>query len=171
LGPSKEQALHPKIRTVHVESAGEMYEAAIDAFKSADISVLAAAVADFKPSFPADEKIKKKEDEFTLHLTKTSDILASLGEIKQPWQTLVGFALETNNELANAKTKLEVKNADMIVLNSLKDEGAGFGHDTNKITIIGREAEPVTLPLLSKVEAAAIIVDNILEFQYAKKTV
>lgn len=169
LGPSKEHANHPAIQTIPVESAHEMYQACTDVFTDTNIAVLAAAVADFKPQVQATEKIKKKENEFTLALTKTNDILASLGKIKMPWQTLVGFALETNNELEYAQAKLHEKNADMIVLNSLNDEGAGFGYDTNKITLLIPGGAPIALPLQSKKDAAEAIVDHILELQHAQK--
>jgi phosphopantothenoylcysteine decarboxylase / phosphopantothenate---cysteine ligase len=128
-------------------------------------------VADYKPIKQAENKIKKSEGEMSLLLTKTEDLLAALGKIKQPWQTLVGFALETENEIANAQKKLEGKNADMIVLNSLRDEGAGFGHDTNKITLLKRDGSIVPMALQSKKEAAAVIVDHIAELKYAEKTV
>jgi len=170
LGPSHEHTYHPLINTTHVETAREMYEASAKAFSHADIAVLAAAVADYRPQEQANEKIKKKDGELTLKLVKTDDILASLGKIKKPFQTLIGFALETNNELANATDKLAEKNADMIALNSLKDEGAGFGHDTNKITLLKREGSPVVLPLLSKADAAKAIVDQILQLRHAKTT-
>lgn len=170
LGPSKEHTYHSRVSTIHVESAQEMYDACITRFADTQVAVLAAAVADYKPQAQATDKIKKNDTEFSLALTKTKDILASLGKIKQPEQTLIGFALETNNETANALKKLEEKNADMIVLNSLRDEGAGFGHDTNKITLLIRDADPVALPLQSKVAAAAAIVDQIVKMQYAKKT-
>lgn len=170
LGPSHEHTYHPLISTIKVATAKEMYEASVKAFNHADIAVLAAAVADYRPQEQADEKIKKKEGELTLKLVKTDDILASLGKIKKPFQTLIGFALETNNELANATDKLVEKNADMIALNSLKDEGAGFGHDTNKITLLKREGSPVVLPLLSKADAAKAIVDQILQLRHAKTT-
>jgi phosphopantothenoylcysteine decarboxylase/phosphopantothenate--cysteine ligase len=169
LGPSHEQAYHAQVQTVKVESAKEMYDAAMKVFADAHISVLAAAVADFKPQEQAAEKIKKKDGAMSLTLTQTDDILANLGKIKQPWQTLVGFALETENEVDNARLKLERKNADMIVLNSLKDEGAGFGHETNKITIVKRDGLKA-LPLQSKAEAAAVIVDQVIEFRHAKET-
>jgi phosphopantothenoylcysteine decarboxylase / phosphopantothenate---cysteine ligase len=171
IGPTHEHTFHSKVTTVAVESAGEMYEASVKAFNEAHIAVLAAAVADYKPLEQAAEKIKKKEGELTLSLTKTEDILASLGKIKAPWQTLVGFALETDNELTHAKEKLEKKHADMIALNSLKDEGAGFGHDTNKITLLKREGAAIVLPLQSKTDAAKAIVDQILELRHAEKTV
>lgn len=169
LGPSNERTVKPGITTIHVNSAAEMYTACTEAYKEAGIAVLAAAVADYRPAETAVEKIKKKEVELDLKLVKTSDILAMLGKIKQPWQTLVGFALETNNELGNAKEKLRAKNADMIVLNSLKDKGAGFGVDTNKITIITSKKQS-SLPLQSKADAAKAIVDHILEITHAETT-
>lgn len=171
LGPSHEHTTHPQVKTILVESAGEMYAASIKAFPDAHISVLAAAVADYKPKIQATEKIKKKDGELVLTLIKTNDILASLGKIKEPWQTLVGFALETNNELEHAREKLKEKNADMIVLNSLKDKGAGFGYDTNKITLLQRQGDAIVLPLQSKVDAAAAIVDQIIELRHAETTV
>jgi phosphopantothenoylcysteine decarboxylase/phosphopantothenate--cysteine ligase len=170
LGPSHENTYHSRIETISVESAEEMYKASIGAFKDAHISVLAAAVADYKPKEPATEKIKKKESELLLTLTKTTDILASLGKIKAPWQTLVGFALETNNELDHAREKLKEKNADMIVLNSLKDKGAGFGVDTNKVTLVKREGGVIDLPLQSKADAAIAIVNQIIELRHAETT-
>ena len=169
LGPSHEHATHPHIHTIAVESAREMYDTATAAFADARIAVLAAAVADFKPLIQATDKIKKKDGNLVLELTKTDDTLAALGKIKQPWQTLVGFALETSNELEHAEQKLHAKNADMIVLNSLNDAGAGFGHDTNKITLLRPDAMPEALPLLSKKDAAIAIVDHILELQHAQK--
>jgi phosphopantothenoylcysteine decarboxylase/phosphopantothenate--cysteine ligase len=169
LGPSHLSCLHPQVKTIHVESANQMAEACNRVFKDAHIAVLAAAVADYRPEKASTEKIKKKENDLTLTLVKTDDILAGLGKIKQPWQTLIGFALETNNELENAKEKLAHKNADFIVLNSLRDEGAGFGFDTNKITIIKRIGDPLILPLLSKKDAAIAIVDQITEFRNAEK--
>ena len=171
LGPSHERTYHAMVTTIQVESAEEMYNAATTAFKDTQIAVLAAAVADYRPLTKADEKIKKAGDnELTLTLTKTKDILATLGKIKQPGQTLVGFALETTNELEHAHKKLVEKNADMIALNSIRDEGAGFGVDTNKITLLRRDGEPESLPLQSKKDAAAAIVDHILELRHAEKT-
>ena len=170
-GPSQVHTYHAGIDTIKVENTHEMYEACTKAFSGAHIAVLAAAVADYRPVAQAAEKIKKKEQEFILTLTKTEDILASLGKIKQPWQTLVGFALETNDGLKNANEKLIAKNADMIVLNSLADEGAGFGHDTNKITMLKREGPPVVLPLQSKADAAEAIVNQITGLRHAEKTV
>jgi phosphopantothenoylcysteine decarboxylase / phosphopantothenate---cysteine ligase len=170
LGPSHEHTYHSGIHTVKVESAHEMYVASAAVFKDTHIAVLAAAVADFRPAEQAKEKIKKKEGELTLSLVKTDDILASLGKIKQPWQTLVGFALETNNETEHALEKLREKNADMIALNSLRDQGAGFGVDTNKITLLRRDGEAVALPLQSKAEAAAAIVEQITALQHETST-
>jgi phosphopantothenoylcysteine decarboxylase / phosphopantothenate---cysteine ligase len=171
LGPSHARTFHAHVETINVESAEEMYDACTAAFKETQIAVLSAAVADYRPLEQAKEKIKKKEQGLMLTLTKTNDILASLGKIKQPGQTLVGFALETTNELEHAREKLKEKNADVIILNSIRDAGAGFGYDTNKITILSREAEPHALPLQSKTEAAAAIVDYILELRHVKKTV
>jgi len=170
LGPSHEHIYHAGIKTIRVESAEEMYDACMAPFKAAHIAVLAAAVADFRPLVQAKEKIKKGEGEMTLALTKNKDILASLGKIKEPWQTLVGFALETDHELEHAWGKLKEKNADMIALNSLKDKGAGFGHDTNKITLLIRGGATVALPLQSKANTAEVIIDNIIKLRHAKET-
>lgn len=166
-GPSVQVAKHPRVMTQMVESAQEMYEASMAAYPITQIAVLAAAVADYRPSVQATEKIKKEDGGLNIELTKTIDILASLGKIKQPWQTLVGFALETENEQTNGFKKLVNKNADMIVLNSLKDAGAGFGHDTNKITLLLRSGAHVALPLQQKQEAAMAIVDMIIEMRNA----
>ena len=170
LGPSRQVAAHERVTTIHVESAAEMYEACMAHFPGAGIAVMAAAVADYRPREMAQEKIKKNEGTLQLQLEKTTDILASLGKIKQPGQTLVGFALETTNELANAAQKLTNKNADMIVLNSLRDEGAGFGHDTNKTTLLTPDGEQVALPLQSKAETAAAIVNHIIKLRHAEET-
>ena len=169
LGPSHERTYRAGINIIAVESAQQMYTAAIAAFKDAQIAVLAAAVADYRPQEQATEKIKKKEQDLTISLTKTTDILAALGKIKQPSQTLIGFALETNNELEHATEKLKNKNADMIVLNSLKDEGAGFGHDTNKVTFVSLH-NTLSLPLHSKASVAVAIADQIIELRHAEKT-
>ncbi|RYD55829.1 MAG: bifunctional phosphopantothenoylcysteine decarboxylase/phosphopantothenate--cysteine ligase CoaBC [Sphingobacteriales bacterium] len=170
LGPSSQKVYHAGINVVYVESAGEMYEACMSAFPDCEISVLAAAVADYRPAQMADQKIKKQGETLDLQLTKTSDILASLGKQKQDGQLLVGFALETNNEKENALSKLKAKNADMIVLNSLNDAGAGFGHDTNKITMLTSDGSELALPLQSKQEAAEAIVKQILKLKHAEKT-
>lgn len=171
LGPSHLQVYHAHINVIRVESAEEMHQACMNTFPNAGIAILSAAVADYKPEEAAPEKIKKKDETLELKLTKTPDILASLGKIKKPGQVLAGFALETTNELQHAKEKMQQKNADIIVLNSLKDEGAGFGHDTNKITILDSHGAQITLPLQSKRDAAIAIVDHILEIQHAEKTV
>ena len=170
-GPIERQPANQTINIIRVESADEMYEAGLVVAKESDIAVLAAAVADYKPAQQAANKIKKADDELTLKLTRTKDLLAALGKIKESWQTLIGFALETENEVENARKKLNGKNADMIVLNSLRDEGAGFGHDTNKITILKRDGSVVPLELQSKSDAAVAIVDHITQLRYAEKTV
>ncbi len=157
-GPTHLQATHPRIRVTRVTSAQQMYEAAAGFFPESDITVLAAAVADYRPETQAEQKIKKNEDHFSLPLVKTVDIAATLGKQKQPHQLMVGFALETENELANAQEKLLRKNLDMIVLNSLNDKGAGFGHDTNKISVIQKSGNVRFFDLKNKSEVAADIV-------------
>ncbi len=169
-GPMERKSANPVINTINIESAHEMYEAGMVLGKDADIAVLAAAVADYRPVKLAENKIKKTDGELNLALTKTEDLLAALGKIKQPRQTLVGFALETENEIENAQKKLTAKNADMIVLNSLNDEGAGFKHDTNKITLLKRDGSMTPLPLQSKRNAAIAIVEHITQLRYAEKT-
>lgn len=148
------------INAVAVVSAQDMFEAAKNYFYKADIVVFAAAVADYTPATVSDKKIKKKEANFNIELVKTVDLAASLGKNKKENQIIVGFALETDNELANAKDKLERKNFDLIVLNSLQDKGAGFGHDTNQITIVKKTGEIVDFPLKTK---KAVANDIILE--------
>jgi phosphopantothenoylcysteine decarboxylase/phosphopantothenate--cysteine ligase len=148
-----------------------MYQASIAAFKDSGIAILAAAVADYRPEQAASHKIKKTGDTLDITLTKTADILKTLGTLKAEDQLLVGFALETNDERANAMKKLQSKGADMIVLNSLNDEGAGFGHDTNKVTLIHRDGTERSLPLLSKGDTAAAIVNAILEYRHEPHTV
>lgn len=135
LGPSAEKNIDNKIHLHRVVSAQQMYEAAVAQFETSDMAILAAAVADYTPAEVAAQKIKKKGDELTLTLIPTIDILASLGKLKTT-QKLIGFALETENEVENAQLKLQKKNLDAIILNSLRDKGAGFGTDTNKITFI-----------------------------------
>lgn len=147
------------VRRVDVLSAEEMYEASVKEFEEADCAVMCAAVADYTPAEVSATKIKKSDAEFTLSLRKTKDIALELGKVKGA-RKIVGFALETNDEEANAEKKLHSKNLDMIVLNSLRDEGAGFGHDTNKVTFIdGTQREE--LPLISKAEVAERIADRI----------
>ena len=156
LGPTAPHTIESSVKVCPVVSAQQMYEAAQEAFADTDIAILAAAVADYKPMEQAPQKIKKKTDQLTLELTKTQDILASLGAQKDK-QLLIGFALETENELENAKGKLTRKHLDAIVLNSLNDKGAGFSVDTNQVTFITREDKVVTIPLKTKTEIAADI--------------
>jgi phosphopantothenoylcysteine decarboxylase/phosphopantothenate--cysteine ligase len=160
-GPVTLQVHHPNIRRVNVESAQEMYEAAKEAYADANAGILCAAVADFTPAEPADQKIKREKDDLVLQLKPTQDIAASLGASKKDGQVLVGFALETNDEAANAQGKLERKKFDFIVLNSLNDQGAGFRVDTNKITIIDHEGA-TPYPLKSKTEVAKDIIDRLV---------
>ncbi|MFM6945341.1 MAG: bifunctional phosphopantothenoylcysteine decarboxylase/phosphopantothenate--cysteine ligase CoaBC [Bacteroidota bacterium] len=166
LGPSTQTISHKQINITKVVSADEMFNACLSHLPTSDIIILSAAVADYKPTHIADQKIKKTklEDAPSIQLEKTKDILAHIGKEKKAHQYLVGFALETNNELANAKEKLHTKNANLIVLNSLQDSGAGFGVDTNKITLIEKDNE-LAFPLMSKKEVARIIVDHIIKAQ------
>ncbi len=151
------------INLIKVRSAKEMFEATKLYFEKADIIVLSAAVADYTPIVVADKKIKKKEDTFNIELTKTVDIAKALGAIKRPEQLMVGFALETDNEVENAIGKIKSKNLDMIVLNSLQNLGAGFGHDTNKISIIKRDGTMIDFDLKSKQYVAMDIVDEVVK--------
>lgn len=161
-GPVSITAKHPNIRTISVESADEMYQAAISEFGSSDAAILCAAVADFTPEVKADQKIKREKDDLIIKLKPTQDIAAALGKIKKDNQVMVGFALETNDEVEHAKGKLERKNLDFIVLNSLNDKGAGFRHDTNKITIIDKE-NVIEFPLKNKKEVATDIINHLAE--------
>jgi phosphopantothenoylcysteine decarboxylase/phosphopantothenate--cysteine ligase len=161
-GPNHQSISHSSVKIVDVISAEDMYHAAHANFASADIAILSAAVADYKPKDVATQKIKKADSSLHIELVKTQDILASLGNIKSK-QFLVGFALETNNELENAKGKLTRKNLDMIVLNSLNDKGAGFGKPTNKVTIIDKKMNTLAFELKSKAEVANDIFTEILK--------
>ena len=165
-GPTNQHTSHPGISVKKVMSAEDMYNACVQLFPKADIAVLAAAVADYKPTVVADQKIKKKEENLVLELTKTHDIAASLGKLKHNGQMIVGFALETEHEQSNAVKKLEAKNFDLIVLNSLNDSGAGFGHDTNKISIIDRQ-NIRSFELKNKKAVAHDIVSAIIEKVHA----
>lgn len=167
LGPSNVK-VNGGIKVINVTSASEMLDACEEQFSIADIAVMSAAVADYTPVDPAEEKIKKKEQDLTVSLTKTTDILKKLGGLKTNNQVLVGFALETNNETEYALQKLQSKNADMIVLNSLQDAGAGFGHDTNKITIFDKTGKVHPFGIKSKKEVAKDIVNTIIQQFYAK---
>lgn len=151
-----------RVNVVQIESAGEMFEAVKNVASKQDILIMSAAVADYSPETVADQKIKKKGDEMSLKLRKTTDILKYLGSIKRNDQLLVGFALETNNELENAKNKLTGKNLDFVVLNSLQDKGAGFSHDTNKITLLDRWGGIEEFPLKSKQLVARDILSKVI---------
>lgn len=161
-GPTHLTPSHPGIELKRVTSAQEMYEACQKVFADADITVLSAAVADYRPAQAAPQKIKKTDQDLAIQLVKTADIAAELGKQKKNGQRIVGFALETENEESNAKKKIEAKNFDLIVLNSLNDSGAGFGHDTNKISVINRNGEIQKFSLKSKKDVAADIVNAIV---------
>ncbi|HXJ99646.1 MAG TPA: bifunctional phosphopantothenoylcysteine decarboxylase/phosphopantothenate--cysteine ligase CoaBC [Gelidibacter sp.] len=161
-GPTHETAEHSFIKRINVVSAAQMYDAVHTYFNAVDIAILSAAVADYTPMNVSDIKIKKKETSFSVQLEKTKDILASIGKIKKN-QFLVGFALETNNELENAIGKLKSKNLNLIVLNSLKDKGAGFGGSTNKVTFITDQQDIMTFNLKSKHEVAVDLLDQIIK--------
>jgi phosphopantothenoylcysteine decarboxylase/phosphopantothenate--cysteine ligase len=166
LGPVKSDVSLPGVVIKKVTTAEQMYQACMASFPEADITVMAAAVADYTPVHTATEKIKKTGDSLPLELKKTKDILKSLGELKRKNQVLAGFALETNNEEAFAREKLENKNADLIVLNSLADPGAGFGTDTNKVTLFARGGHVFNFDTKSKQAVAADIVDTIIQLYY-----
>ena len=164
-GPTHLSVDEKNIKLIRVTSTRDMYEAAHANFADADVFVAAAAVADYKPKTVAQQKIKKNDDSLTLELTKTEDILASLGQQKQN-QKLIGFALETNNEVENARKKLKKKNLDFIVLNSLNDKGAGFKEDTNKVSIIYPDRKK-DFDLKPKKEVARDILKEIVELLHA----
>jgi len=164
-GPVSLKPRNEKIRLMPVSSAEEMHTTCTAGSSTYDIVVMAAAVADYTPVMAAEQKIKKAGEELTVTLKKTKDILASLGKKKTNGQLLVGFALETENEAANARKKLEEKNADLIILNSLNDKGAGFGHDTNKVTLFFRDGKEKQIGLKSKSALAKDIVDSIMEIK------
>lgn len=161
-GPVSITTKHPNIRTISVESAEEMYQTATSEFGSSDAAILCAAVADFTPEVKAEQKIKREKDDLIIKLKPTKDIAAALGKLKKDHQVMVGFALETNDEVEHAKGKLERKNLDFIVLNSLNDKGAGFRHDTNKITIIDKE-NVIEFQLKNKKEVATDIINHLAE--------
>jgi phosphopantothenoylcysteine decarboxylase/phosphopantothenate--cysteine ligase len=168
IGPSSIDLPAAGIKSVRVNTAEEMYNACTKEFDNSDIGVMAAAVADYTPVEVAANKIKKTNGELVIELKKTKDILKALGEKKSEKQVLVGFALETNNEREYAIGKLKTKNADMVVMNSLNDKGAGFGTDTNKISIFDKSGKEFNYELMSKKEAAKNIVDTIIQLYYAK---
>ncbi|MBC7776505.1 MAG: bifunctional phosphopantothenoylcysteine decarboxylase/phosphopantothenate--cysteine ligase CoaBC [Phycisphaerae bacterium] len=161
LGPTDLRPVNPAIKVISVMSAKEMHEACEAVFSGMDIIILAAAVADYRPKEFSETKIKKKEGDLSLELVKTVDIAATLGKVKKNHQVFAGFALETNDETSNALQKLEKKNFDFIVLNSMRDAGAGFGHDTNQISILRRDGSRTDFPLKSKLEVADDIVAEI----------
>ncbi|NLR90842.1 MULTISPECIES: bifunctional phosphopantothenoylcysteine decarboxylase/phosphopantothenate--cysteine ligase CoaBC [Flammeovirga] len=161
-GPVNVSTSQKQVTIVDIESAQDMFEAVNERFESTDICVFTAAVADYTPSQVSSSKIKKKDGDMGIEMKRTIDIAKTMGEKKTSQQITVGFALETDNELDNAKGKLQKKNVDFVVLNSLKEKGAGFGHDTNKVYIVSTE-QVVELPLLSKKKVAEHIVDEIIQ--------
>ena len=166
LGPSSVKTTLPGIYVHKVQTAEQMFDTCMAEFPSADIAVMSAAVADYTPVETAPEKIKKTSGTLVIELTKTKDILKSLGQLKKEGQLLVGFALETANERQYALDKLASKNADLIVLNSLKDEGAGFGYDTNKVTIFEKGGNEIVYDRKPKQQVAKDIVDRIVNILY-----
>ncbi|MCD7971978.1 MAG: bifunctional phosphopantothenoylcysteine decarboxylase/phosphopantothenate--cysteine ligase CoaBC [Candidatus Azobacteroides sp.] len=161
-GPVSIKTTHPDIKIISVESANEMYECALKYFPDNDIAILSAAVADYKPALMASHKIKRETDNLELLLESTVDIAANLGKLKRNNQLLVGFALETDKEIENADRKLNKKNLDFIVMNSLRNEGAGFQVDTNQITILNKTGEKKEFSLKSKKEVAKDIIDYLV---------
>jgi phosphopantothenoylcysteine decarboxylase/phosphopantothenate--cysteine ligase len=168
LGPSSLPVGGKGIMVHRVVSAAEMYKASMESYaQGVDIAILSAAVADYRPVEQATDKIKKTGETLTLDLTRTTDILKALGGLKKAGQVLVGFALETSNETTYALDKLKSKNADLIVLNSLNDEGAAFGHDTNKVTIFGKDGRELVYERKPKQQVAKDIVDQVVKLLYA----
>ena len=161
-GPTHQKISHPNVKVIPVVSAEEMYEACHYYFNAVDVAIAAAAVADYRPKNKATQKIKKSAAAFVIEMEKTKDILASLGAIKKN-QFLIGFALETENEIEHAKQKIQKKNLDLIVLNSLNDLGAGFGHVTNKITFIDKNFNIEPMNLKSKEAVAQDIINKIIQ--------
>lgn len=161
-GPTSVLPKSHGIKVVDVESAAEMLEATASYFHQSDVVIFAAAVADYTPKYPSVLKIKKKEQELNLELVKTVDIAGTLSKSKQPNQTIIGFALETDHEIENAEQKLIKKNFDAVVLNSMQDAGAGFQYDTNRITIIDNAGNTLEYPLKTKAEVAKDIADYVL---------
>lgn len=160
-GPVNIETHNPNIKRINVESAAEMYEAAMKLYPESNVGILCAAVADFSAESIADQKLKRGEDGLTITMKPTQDIAAALGKIKKENQLLIGFALETTDETANAQSKLQRKNLDFIVLNSLRDKGAGFRHNTNQISIIDRDGK-TDYELKSKKEVAVDIIDRLV---------
>ena len=163
-GPVSLKTTHPAIRRIDVESADQMYDAAVENFALCDAAIMCAAVADYKPANCSDVKMKRSADDLTLQLVPNRDIAAAMGAMKRDNQCLVGFALETNNEEANAQSKLSKKNLDFVVLNSLQNPGAGFRHDTNQVTIIERNGKVTEYPCKPKSEVATDIVEHLTQY-------
>lgn len=170
-GPVSLELRHPAVHITRVQTARQMYEAVMNRLAQADVILHCAAVADYAPANPALQKIKKQGDKLMLELIKNPDIAAEAGRRLQPFQVHAGFALETDNEETHAREKMERKNFDLIVLNSLNDEGAGFGHDTNRVSLLFRNESKENLPLLSKNEVARIVVQRITELVQQKSHV
>jgi len=164
LGPVSNIPVPETIKVIKVTSAQQMADECIEQYRSADIGILAAAVADYTPVVREQRKIRRTGDELLIRLIPTKDIAGTLGKMKKPGQFLAGFALETHNEIENASAKLRRKNLDIIVMNSLNDEGAGFGYDTNRITIIDSNNNIDKFELKSKYEAARDILDKIVKY-------
>lgn len=160
-GPVNIQLQHPNLKLIRVTSAFEMYETCNFHFKETDIAVFAAAVADYKPEIVSEQKIKKAGDELLIKLVKNPDIASEFGKVKSNNQLSIGFALETNDELMNAESKLQCKNFDMIVLNSMNDAYATFEYDTNKVTIIQKDLVSKEFPVKNKTEVAVDIIKEI----------
>ncbi len=167
LGPGVSVPVAAGIRVVRVNTAAEMLQACLERFPGTELTIMAAAVADYTPQDPAAEKVKKTGDHLSIELRKTTDILRELGQQKKAGQVLVGFALETQNERDYALSKLEQKNADLIVLNSLRDAGAGFGTDTNKVTLFGKNGFERAYETRTKQQVARDIVDTLVNLFYA----
>jgi len=169
-GPTQLSAESPNITITRVTTASQMAEACLNLFSSADLTILSAAVADFTPLHTAETKIKSGNENLTIQLAPTTDIAQQLGKRKRENQIVVGFALETNDEVANAQAKLIKKNLDLIILNSLRDDGAGFGTDTNKVTIFDKHNDALIIPLKAKKEVAVDIVDAIWDYMHHHTT-
>jgi len=160
-GPIALRLEHPRVERVDVVSAREMLQACLDRWPGMDCAILSAAVADYRPAEVAPRKIKRDGEALRLELVPNPDIAAEMGKAKRPGQILAGFALETNDELRNAQAKLQRKGLDFIVLNSLAEPGAGFAHDTNRVTLVDALRPPVPFPLKTKDQVAADIVDHL----------
>ena len=170
-GPVNLNISNTSINLIMVKTADEMHKACLEKFPNSQITIMAAAVADYTIENKSEQKIKKGTNELVLKLKKTTDILSGLGKIKKPGQLLVGFALETNDELENAHKKLKNKNLDLVVLNSLRDIGAGFGHQTNKVTLLDNDGKTETFDLKLKTQVASDIAEKIKQLFSNKKAI